>query len=118
MGWIVHNAIIVTTFSQKDVERAHTEARRLFNGLVTDPIESGINGYRSFLIPPDGSKEGWSESDEGDRRRAAFHEWVVAQAYEDGSSAYDVIEVAYGEVRQPVIVAVDGRETAALIEGR
>jgi hypothetical protein len=118
MGWIVHNAIIVTTFSQGYIERAHTEARRIFNGIVTDPVESGVNGYRSFLIPPDGSKEGWPASDEGDRRRAEFHSWVAAQAYEDGSSAYGVVEVAYGEVRQPVIVAVDGRETQALVEGR
>ena len=117
MGWIVHHAIIVTTFSDSDIQRAHEEARRVFQGYVTDVIESPINGYRSFFIPSDGSKEGWPDSDAGDARRAQFHAWITAQAYEDGSNSFDVVEVAYGEVHQPVVTMSNGQATGARLKG-
>ena len=117
MGWIVHHAIIVTAHGDSDITRAREEARRLFQGYVSDVIESPINGYWSFLIPPDGSKEGWPESDAGDAQRAQFHAWIAAQAYEDGSNSFDVVEVAYGEVQQPVVTMSNGQATGARLKG-
>ena len=106
MGYMRHHAIIVTNWhSEKDtyqprgaatIEDAHREAIRI--GLrptpVTDPV---TNGYRTFFVPPDGSKEGWEESEAGDSRRDEFVEWLEKQTYDDGSTPLDWAEVQYGD---------------------
>lgn len=101
MGWILHQAIVVTTYDEQGIKQAHTEAVRIFDGCVTTVVRSPINNYWSFLVPPDGSNEGWDESDKGDGRREEFHQWLLAQAYEDGSNSFDAVEVTYGETDQP-----------------
>ena len=113
MGWIVHEAVIVTSFDEKAINLAHKEALRIFNGYVTELIRSPVNTWWSFLIPPDGSKEGWDASHLGDARRDEFRRWVLAQAFEDGSNLLDVVAVAYGELDRAIITAVDGHETGA-----
>jgi hypothetical protein len=71
-------------------------------------VKSRVNGYTSFLVSPDGSKEGWAESEEGDNRRATFIEWLRSKRYEDGSSPYSWAEVLYGDDdQQAAIVAHD-----------
>ena len=117
MGWIVHHAVVVTSYHKEDIDRAYERAREIFS-VVSPPLESVINGYWSFFIPPDGSKEGWAESDTGDAQRKRFAKWVRAQAYEDGSNSLDAVEVAYGEVQQPVIVRVNGKKTGLTYQGR
>jgi len=39
-------------------------------------VESPINGYKSFMITPDGSKEGWEASDKGIAMRAEWVAWM------------------------------------------
>ena len=50
-----------------------------------------VNGERSFFIPPDGSKEGWSDSDKGDERRNEFVEWLRSEGQ------VHWVEVCYAE---------------------
>ena len=73
MGYMRHHAIIVTGWDDKEghLQKAHEYAKEIFSAVseITDEV---INGFRSFLVPPDGSKEGWDESDEGDERRQKF----------------------------------------------
>jgi len=95
MGHITHHAIIVTTFDKPKAEAARRKARTIFPE-VSSIVKCTVNSYFSFLIPPDGSKSGWNESDLGDQRRAKFIAWLDEQAYEDGSTAYEWIEVQYG----------------------
>jgi hypothetical protein len=64
--------------------------------LVSPIIDGVVNNERSFYIAWDGSKEGWDESDRGDEARAEFVAWLRAQAYEDGSSPLDWVELQYG----------------------
>ena len=98
MGYMVHHAIVVTDRAYEDwIVTAHDVARRLFGEQVSEIVASPINGYRSFFIAPDGSKEGWPESDEGDIRRAAFREWLHACEYDDHSSPLVWVEVQYGD---------------------
>ena len=59
MGRITHHAIVVTSWRDEAIESAHAYATEVF-AYVTPIIESRINGYKTFLIPPDGSKSGWS----------------------------------------------------------
>lgn len=63
---------------------------------VSNVTPETTNGYRAFLVPPDGSKEGWDESERGDERRAQFVKWLRSYSYSDGSSPLDWIEVQFG----------------------
>jgi hypothetical protein len=95
MGHIVHHAIVVTSWDDALIERAHAKAVRL-GCYVSKVTETAINDFRSFLIAPDGSKSGWEDSDNGDAQRNAFVVWAKRQRYEDGSSALEWVEIEYG----------------------
>lgn len=96
MGYMRHHAIVVTTWSADRIQAAHAEAQRL-GCIVTGLSPLAINGYQSFLIAPDGSKEGWDTSTKGDAQRDQFIEWIDRHAYEDGSNPYDWAEVQFGD---------------------
>lgn len=75
MGYIRHHAIIVTAWDSRQLATCIAKAEEL--GLVhTEITESKINGYASFMIVPDGSKEGWGDSDEGESARAQWVKWA------------------------------------------
>ncbi len=106
MGYMCHHAIIVTTSNQEGAKVAHEKAVEIFQAPfghfkrtcpVSEILASPVNGYYTFLIPPDGSKEGWSDSDTGDERREQFIAWLNSQRYEDNSSPYDWAEIQYGD---------------------
>jgi hypothetical protein len=71
MGYMRHHAIIVTGGSHA-IQAAHQDAIRIFPRGVTEITEEVVNNFRSFMVGPDGSKEGWDESDTGDKRRSEF----------------------------------------------
>ena len=78
MSYTLHDAIIVTAHFLEEAEPAHAKASEL--GLqVTDIVVSDPNGWATFLIAPDGSKEGWPESDAGDSARAQWKAWAREQ---------------------------------------
>lgn len=90
MGTIRHDAIIVTTWNEDHLKQARTCAINL-DLPVTEPVESFVNGYWSFLIAPDGSKEEWDASKKADKARAGWIEWARS------SKLYlDWIHVSYG----------------------
>lgn len=71
MGIITHDALIVTGFAEA-IADAHEQATALFQafpGLVSPLSSRQMNGYQSFGVFPDGSKEGWDHSEEADRCR-------------------------------------------------
>jgi hypothetical protein len=108
MGYIQHNAIIVTSFAIEYLERARAIALAIFGegdvSNIVPNLESGrLNGYCSFFIPPDGSKEGWGESNDGDKRRDEFFELIKR----DNSLYVDVVEVEYGEGGAAIVRAGD-----------
>lgn len=104
MGYMNHHAIVVVDHSYGDhIERAQSQAKKI--GLtVSELVESPTNGHRSFFCAPDGSKEGWPESDIGDAQRASFIEYLNAQRYYDGSSPLDWCEVSMPEDRTARVV--------------
>ncbi len=109
MGWHRHHAIVVTSFNQDSIEWAHEKACEIFcanepeeydprGGRVTPVTEitdKVVNGYRSFMVAPDGSKEGWSESDRADDARESFIDWLEETRYDDGSSLLCWVEVEF-----------------------
>lgn len=93
MGYIKHHAIVVTGFRGKDVEAAHRAAENA--GCVVTPFtDAQTNGYRSFLVAPDGSKEGWDTSLDGDSARERFKEYLAGA--EERGQYLEWVEVAYG----------------------
>ena len=118
MGYMRHHAIVVTSWNSDAIAKAHAEATRVFNviaGLpgddlaecVSPVVGSAVNGYRSFFIAPDGSKEGWATSDVGDGARAEFVAWLDAQQYEDRSAYLNWVEVQYGDEEGQTLIVND-----------
>lgn len=96
MGYMCHHAIVLTSWSTNHLNEAHNKATDL--GMSVTPITAeGTNGYRSFLVAPDGSKEGWDESDLGDTRRTELIEWLESQRTEDSGTYVDWVEVQFGD---------------------
>jgi hypothetical protein len=78
MGYMSHHAIVVTTWDEALIKEAHAEASELFPWV--SPISPvAINGYRSFFVPPDGSKEGWPYSNMANGLRDRFVEFLVVR---------------------------------------
>lgn len=96
MGYMRHHGFLVTCYKRSLIDEARLHAEAL--GLVVSPVvESPWNGYTSFAVFPDGSKEGWEPSDEHDAARSSFATWLHRQRYSDGSTPLDWIEVQYGD---------------------
>lgn len=81
MGYLRHECIVVNGWDTKRVARAHEAATAIFNearmgSLVSGLTQHTVNGGASFLIAPDGSKEGWEPSDRGEAARREFLEWL------------------------------------------
>lgn len=98
MGYIRHHAIVLTggDYRRDQLEQARAKAVEL-GCAVSEIVASPINGYLSFFVAPDGSKEGWEGSEEGWRARCSLIEWVRGQYYVDGGSSIDWVEVQYGD---------------------
>lgn len=92
MSMVAYDVIIVTSYDRNRIALAHSHAPE----PKSEPIESTINGDWTFIVGPDGSKEGWPESDQGDRDRETFKTWLRDQSFEDDSSPYNWVEVRYG----------------------
>lgn len=105
MGYVRHNAIVVSSWSEDKIAKAREVAAEMVPGLVSEVIPYRINGGGSFLIAPDGSKEGWEESDCGDSQRDAFVAWLETQRYEDNSTPFCWAEITLsGDDREAKIV--------------
>jgi len=97
MGYIKHHAILITSFDEEKAKLAHAKAMKLVRDLTTELKESPVNSDWSFAILPDGSKEGWPESEEYDKLRELFIDWLKTQRYEDDSSPFKAVLVSYDE---------------------
>jgi len=107
MGYMRHDAIVVTSWHAESIDAALQKARGL--GLPTTPKTMGIaNCQYSFLIAPDGSQEGWRESELGDDCRRMWKSWV------DSSEHYvDYIHVSFGgDEKHGVVVGFNGDNDA------
>ena len=101
MGYMCHHAIIVISWDKGSIVAAHKKACEIFENqnflgtisYITEITPEATNGYRSFLISPDGSKEGWETSDRGDIARNRFIQWLDSQ--KDNYCEY--AEVQFGD---------------------
>ena len=98
MGYIKHDAIICTTWKKEDADEAQKKAIEILEknkegsgSLVSEMVEYIINGGYSFFIAPDGSKEGWDDSNVCDNARKDFLDWLSKS-----ENYCDYIEVRFG----------------------
>ncbi len=92
MGYIKHNAIVVTSCDELCLGKAHKKAKKLFNDkLISEVVKGVMNGYISFFIAPDGSKEGWEDSNDCDEAREKFIHWLLKK-----DRGCDFVEVRFG----------------------
>ena len=110
MGYLRHQALVVYSWDDEKLQAAHVEAKRIYGQpaepnaggtdvlvhLVSEVVPAAVNGGGSFLVAPDGSKEGWTTSDLSDERRGELIAWLDQQRYEDGSSALTWAELVIG----------------------
>jgi hypothetical protein len=108
MGYMRHHAIVVTgprksydpeftNIHSVQKEIAAIAGKDGYAFLVSDVIESATNGYGSILIAPDGSKEGWEQSAQGDGLRNKIVAYLDSLRYGDGSTSFDYVEVQFGD---------------------
>lgn len=110
MGYIRHNAIVVTSWNGEAIAACADKARDLGLRVICENSDA-TNGYRSLLVCPDGSKEGWAESDAHDAKRGELKAWMATQRYEDASSSLEWVEVAYGS--DDAVATVEAHEWQA-----
>ncbi|MDD7813722.1 hypothetical protein PP713_14220 [Mycobacterium sp. CSUR Q5927] len=117
MGYMCHHAIVVTSWNEELIEEAHSRAFES-GAAVSNIVPGSANEYYSFLVAPDGSKEGWDESDAGDRRRDELIAWLDEQRYEDGSTSLAWVEVQFGdgELHTEIVRDSDSRLRGAFQE--
>jgi hypothetical protein len=99
MGLIQHHAVVATTWNEEE----YIEILQFIVGLDVDDQEfflfdekPHINGYRTIVLVPDGSKEGWDESVKGDLRRNNFIKRLTDNLY------WNFVEVSFGEIRSKI----------------
>jgi hypothetical protein len=117
MGYMRHHAVVVTSWKDELIEAAHGKAIDLFDEYETtfgsrdlrdcvSPIV-GNGMTRSFVVAPDGSKEGWNLSDAGDTARRALIGWLDEQRYDDDSTSIDWVEVQFGDDDGETVIVND-----------
>lgn len=77
MGYIRNETMIVSGSNSEKVTRAHSAAISIFNEKKMGTLVSGMqqhitNGGAAFFISPDGSKEGWEDSNTAAEARKEF----------------------------------------------
>lgn len=104
MGRIKHNALIVTSTKYSEIKSIRDKAIEIYQlnfakdptvssptQHITDICEGLANDLYTFLIAPDGSKEGWSISDTSDKSRKEVISYIT-----ENNIFCDYIEVYFG----------------------
>ena len=96
---IQHDSIIATTWDRDVFRRFEEWLKSRSEDEQSLVIRGGswINSYKTFVVLPDGSKEGWEESEKGNAFRKAVIHRLEADCYSDGSSPWSWVEVSFGE---------------------
>lgn len=80
MGYIKHDLLHAWVFDSENgyasfserVKQMREEMPPEFARLLIGPVKPVVNGGEQWVFLPDGSKEGWDTSDDGDKWRGRF----------------------------------------------
>lgn len=103
MGYIKHQAVIAVVIGDAadvDIDRLRRQLAELVDKpsgaspaqLLVGPAQALVNDYVTYALLPDGSKEGWSTSDLGDRARR-----ILIDHFRALGSYAQVVEVSFDE---------------------
>lgn len=110
---IRHHIVVVTVHDPKLAENLRKQISELYkknmeakNGfqLISPVVPSLINNYHTFFIAPDGSKEGYDLSDDGDRIRTQVVALLDSYKTEDGTFPVSYVELYYGDDVLPAAI--------------
>jgi|GEM_PF-4923689 len=106
MGRFIHDAVVFSSFVEEHARRArsHAESLDLNPTPVVGPL---MNGWCSFLIPPDGSKVGWGHRDQAAGARDEFEIWLEREMCADRIFC-DWVHVTYGETDEDYTPRIEG----------
>lgn len=90
-----------------ELYKKNMEAKNGFK-LISPIVESLINHYYTFFIAPDGSKEGYDLSEDGDRIRQKTIELLEATKQNVDSHSLNYIEIFYGDDSLPAQILHQG----------
>jgi hypothetical protein len=103
---IRHHTIVVTSNDRPKLESLRKKIFTLYSEkmeakkgaqLVSPLVDSLINNFSTFFIVPDGSKEGYDASDDGDRIRKLVIELINNEIKADGENDIRFVELFYGD---------------------
>jgi hypothetical protein len=104
MGYERHHAIVVTgptsTFDNWPGIATVRDHCTTLHKSVSPLVPVQVNSGASFFVAPDGSKEDWDTSDEGDCGREAVLAYLRSFQGDDGGVPYSWVswvEVQYGD---------------------
>ena len=131
MGYMAHHALIVyipgyfierghsliyPEIKMPDLEAFREAMPESFRKLLVGPTQTAANGDYVLAFLPDGSKEGWDTSDEGDAIRDALAKMFDIRYPDEESdycSPFQVVEVRFGGDDPELGYAIDPRKTRA-----
>lgn len=88
---LIHNAILVPgAFSGDEIHAARLKAALVFPN-VSEVLFAGINDVGTFMVPPDGSLQGFARSQEYAEKRNEFLQYLIA------TKALAFVDVVYGD---------------------
>lgn len=100
MGTNIFDALIVTSFQEENMHRAHTAAISVFGPRFVTPIGGDlVNGFRSFTIYPTGSSYGWPESNRHRLNLASYSKWLITNRH----LGLIWIALVYGEIEPRIV---------------
>ncbi len=98
MGYFKHHAIVLTSWKDEDIGSVENKLKEMELKYIGPG--SSMNGYITITVIPDGSKEGWPESERGDKKRKEFIDWLKA-----GSLYVEWAEISYSsDDRRAVLI--------------
>lgn len=117
MGYMAHHAVVVTYSDwvlkeawMPDIAGFRANLPADLRPLLVGPIPGAINAYSSWAFLPDGSKEGWDLSDDGDRARQAFADLFAVRWEDEEGSPFNVALVRFGGDEPGKLEASDPRK--------
>lgn len=107
MGVQNNEVVLATTWNDEVImeleQWIEDEVPDEYQGLFVT-IPSIVNGEKTIIMAPDGSKKGWETAKICDKIRRRFIHQFSKYAYEDGSNPISWVMIGYGEFGQMVLM--------------
>ena len=104
MAYIKHHSIVITALEPVFIKNLIVFCKSIDLKFI-GPSKDMMNDYRTICIPPDGSKEGWEDSQIGDRKRELLKRWL--KSCEKSGIFFDWVEVSYSPDNKKSLIVDD-----------